>query len=136
MRKKIFIILAFVSLAVIAGVIYYTFRKSPDSVKNLKPDYIVEASAIVDEFMEDENLANQKYLDKTIQIENVVMEIEPGSDNTIIYLQGNDMGNISCQFNNEELKNTKVEAGQKIIVKGKCSGYIMDVVLNKCALIK
>ena len=137
MKKKILIVSGIVILAIVAGALYYTFRKSPDSVKNMKPDYIVDASVLVDEFMEDENATNQKYLDKIIQVEGNIVEIEEAQDeNTLVYLEGNLMGNISCQFNNGELDKEKIAIGKTVTVKGKCTGFILDVVLTKCALVE
>jgi len=137
MKKSLKIISAIAVLAIIAGIAYYTFRQSPDSVKNVKPDFLVESSVLVDEFFEDENLANQKYLDKIIQLEGVILNIEQNTENkTTIYIEGNPMGNISCLFDNEELKKAKIEVGQTKTVKGKCTGFILDVVLTKCALVE
>lgn len=137
MKKKTILILAAVVLIIGIGALAYTFRKSPDSVSKIKPDFIVEASSFVSEFMEDETNANNKYLDKTIQVGSKLIEIQKNDDDkTTLFLEGNDMGNISCLFNNNELKNTPLEIGNNYIVKGKCAGYILDVVLNKCALVK
>lgn len=136
MKKNLKIITVLVVLAIISGVAYYTFRKSPTAVSDYKPDYIIEPATIVDEFSEDENEANQKYLDKIIQLEGTVVEIEKGEeDKTTVYLEGSLMGNVSCLFSNSELKD-EIKVGDKAIVKGKCSGFILDVVLTKCALVK
>lgn len=137
MKKSIIITLTIIVLIAIAGTVFYTFRKSPDSVKNQKPDYILEAGDLVDAFFNDEDAANQKFLNKTLQVSSTVIEIEQGSENnTIVYLMGNDMGNISCQFSSKEISKAGIETGKQITVKGKCSGYILDVVLNKCAIVK
>ncbi|MBN1117205.1 MAG: hypothetical protein JXA77_08375 [Bacteroidales bacterium] len=138
MKKYRLILAASLLIIIIAGVLYYTFRKSPESVENIKPDYIVEATALVDEFSENESEANTKYLNKTIQaiqVSGVVLEVnETAEERITIYLEGNLMGNVSCAFSNKEIKNIP-DIGEKITVKGKCTGYILDVKLIKCALV-
>ena len=136
MKKKTILILAVSVLIIGAGVLAYTFRKSPNSVSKIKPDFIVEPTMFVGDFLTDEINANKKYLDKTVQFTSKLVEIQPNDDNkTTLSFEGNDMGNISCLFDNAELKKTSVEIGKMYIVKGKCSGYILDVVLTKCALV-
>jgi hypothetical protein len=136
MKKTIKIVLVILLIGSISGVAFYTFRKSPDSVKNIKPDFIVDAILLADEFSENENEANSKYLNKIVQVTGPIADIVATEDQkTIIYLEGNIMGNVSCLFSNSGLKNKDLTNGATITVKGKCAGYIMDVVLNKCAVV-
>lgn len=137
MNKKYIFSLAVILLLIISGVFYYSFRKSPDSVKNSKVDYTLAAAELVEEYSEDEVGANAKFLDKVLVTEGVVVDIEQiKNDKTVIFLEGDFMGNVSCSFSNIELNNKQIEKGMTLTVKGKCSGYIMDVVLTKCVIIE
>ena len=52
----------------------------------------------------------------------------------VIILNTNDMiGGILCTFENKP--KSKIEEGQKIVIKGQCSGLLMDVILNKCNIV-
>lgn len=136
-KKTLVLSSVLVVLIAIAGGIYYGFRPSPDSVKRLKPDFIISAEDLVNAFEEDEAAANNLYLDKTMQVKGVVAEIEPGQEGkVIIYLEGNMMGSISCLFSEELINEENVSPGEEIELKGKCSGYILDVVLTKCSVVK
>ena len=114
----------------------YTFRSNPDSVSKIKPDFILNAAELVDAFEADESAANSKYLDKIIQLSGTVTEISDDQEEiTIVYIKGNLMGNVSCQFSDEVLADQELQVGDQLTVKGKCTGYILDVVLTKCALV-
>lgn len=125
-----------VALFIALIVILYMFRKSPDSLRNTKPDYILDPLVLVDEFNKNENTANQKYLDKVIQVEGIIIDIDKSFDEkTTIYIEGSIFGNVSCLIANDQLKGINLELGNSIAVKGKCTGYILDVVLTKCSLL-
>ena len=137
MQKKTIVTLLAIALLLVAAVLYYSFRKSPDSVKNSKADYNLSATQLVEEFSDDEGAANTKYLDKIIVTEGLVVGLEKvQNDKTIISLEGNFIGNVSCSFANKELNNKQITKGNKISIKGKCSGFIMDVVLTKCSIVE
>jgi hypothetical protein len=47
------------------------------------------------------------------------------------------MAAVTCSFYSEEAGNIKkINPGDEVTVKGKCTGKLMDVVLNKCSLVK
>ena len=136
-QKKIFTIalLGMVVALIGTGALYYTFRSSPDSVEKMNPDYTVSAEELVNACELDEASANEKYLDKIVLVEGKVVDITDQQQEKItIYLEGSFTGNVSCSFAQESIDKTAVSEGSEMHVKGKCTGYIMDVVLTKCSL--
>jgi hypothetical protein len=136
-KKQLILILMIAILAVVTVTVFYTFRKNPDSVSRSKPEFIISASELVDEFMEDEDAANQKYLDKIIQIGGEISGVEElQGGKTVIYLKGNSLGSVSCLFSGSELGTEIPEVGKPVTIKGKCTGFVLDVVLTMCTLVE
>jgi hypothetical protein len=135
------ILFSFVIVAIIlfVGVWSWVFKKSDVSVGTKKADIEIEAGALVESFETDENAANSKYLNKVIRVTGPVDKIVEGANDVSVYLKkkGESSG-VSCNFDKSvfKSKNVKCKTGDLISIKGICSGYLMDVVLNKCAVEK
>lgn len=135
MKRKIIFITVF-AISTISAIIGYTFRPSPNSMKNSSTAYSISSEQLATSFETDEEKANTTYLNKVIVIEGKLSEIENAElDKAILSVKGNSTTNISCLFSNTELPTPKPEIGQIIKIKGICTGYIFDVVLTKCSVI-
>lgn len=129
-------IVVVVTVVITAVVSYTVFRASPDTLSNFEPDYIVESAVLVNAFAANEKAANAIYLDKVVQVTGKVVDVEKSTtDKTSISLQGDIMGNVSCLIPNKQLQGVKLRNGMILTLKGRCTGYILDVVLIKCALV-
>ncbi len=137
-RKGLFVVAVIVLILLGAVVVYFwTFRKSDTSVSSKKADYEMDAIALLQSFEKDENMANEKYLGKVIVVQGDVNDISEDSLTVTIHLNANnDLSGIICSFNKSVLEPQKVIKGDNIKVKGICTGYLLDVVLNKCSLIE
>ena len=87
-------------------------------------------------FVWNEEAANKKYISKVIEVTGVVTDVQ-SADNTVMVLlsSGDEAGGINCSF----LKNLKKpipKTGESIKVKGRCTGFLMDVALVDAVLIK
>jgi hypothetical protein len=82
------------------------------------------------------NEKEPKYLDKAVQVSGTVVETNTNqAGQTVCILQSDDpVFGINCTFR----KNTPIQKGQQIILKGLCTGYLSgaDVVLRDCELAK
>ncbi|MBP7508763.1 MAG: hypothetical protein KA807_13185 [Prolixibacteraceae bacterium] len=133
---KYIIALSVIGLIVAAIVSLYVFRKSDNSVAGKKPDFKVLCSEIVNEFESDEQSASTKYVDKIVEVEGVIAEISSDEESYVIILKDPDsFSGVSCSISKEEIKEDEIgKAGDKIKIKGICTGYLMDVTLIKGAL--
>jgi len=135
-RKQIFVLAgAFLALIILLLALKWVFRPASKTVQKEKPEFIFEASALVKEFETDEQTANTLYLDKIIEVSGTVDDIT--EDETVIIVTLKDPGSISgilCSFDKSTVASENFEKGEKIDVKGICTGYLMDVVLTKCAV--
>lgn len=136
MKKTLLIIILL--LATVAGYFAWkAYNKPVATLHEVKPELEVEAEQIFADFAENEESANQKYLGKVIRISGNVLDVNINtSEYSTVYLDANDvMGSLSCQLEKgEETKAEKLNAGQKIAIKGKCTGFAMDVVLTQCII--
>jgi len=122
-----------------AGYGFYMYKKKPADIRKEPAQYEVSAAALVAEFNKDETAANKKYLDKVIAVKGKVADIKTDSvgQATVFLDSGDLMAAVTCSFYQDEASITKqLRPGNEVTVKGKCTGKLMDVVLNKCSITK
>jgi DNA/RNA endonuclease YhcR with UshA esterase domain len=121
-----------------AAVGWNLYNKPHEGVKNVEADMRMSAADLFNDFQRNENVANKKYLNKVIEVTGIVSEVQNANGSQIILLSSaDDMGGVSCQLTNDEHnKKIQIKKSTKITVKGKCSGYLMDVNLVDCVLVK
>ena len=125
MLKKIifFILILCVSLFFAYKYLYKEHR----NIENEQTVYLVEGSNLINEFSINFELATEKYLDKTIQIDGQVTHVD---DNFITV-----NNNVICYLKD---KNSKELLNHYISVKGRCIGYdelLEEVKIDECTII-
>jgi len=137
MQKKFRYILVFLILALIAAYAAwkYTFKESESNVASRKTDITIEAPALVQAFETNEDSANSLYLEKIIQVSGTVGSVSEDSLGYAVYLKDkNSLSGVMCSFDRASFDPSRVEPGSHVIVKGLCTGYLLDVQLNKCSV--
>lgn len=132
-RKKWPLILGFVGAlaAVGAGVGVVMWNKAPEKVEDSK-GLSVTATQLCTDFSADEAAANQKYLNKALEVTGTVSEVTKNQDGIpVVIVQGDDPSmNVQCSMRE---KDASPEVGKTVTVKGFCSGNTMfDVLLTDC----
>ena len=133
MRKYII----YIGLIAVAGTLaaFFMYNKPHESIKKAKPAYELNAGDIYSDFEADETLANEKYLDKVVQVSGTVVESSTTEDGIVsITLDGGGMlGGVICQLDEfSDHERTNYTAGETVTFRGKCTGMLMDVVLVRC----
>lgn len=138
MRKVLIllVLVGFVSL----GVGYYMYNMPPKNLTNVKAEATVTSVALMSSFEEDEESANASFLGKVIEVSGLISELkfyENGSAQVNLESQ-NVMGGISCNFESHDAAKLDgdLRAGQQLKIKGMCTGFLMDVVLERCVLVE
>jgi methyl-accepting chemotaxis protein len=137
MSRKGLIITVIIFLVILGAIIIYlwTFRKSDLSVSSKKADVEIRSGELIQSFEKKEKMSNEAYLNKIIVLAGTVDNISEDSLTVTVYLKDKDaVSGIICSFNKSVLDISKISKGSEIKVKGICSGYLLDVVLNKCSL--
>lgn len=142
--KKWMVSLAVVLLLALIGILFvkfYVFKKADESVASKKADVEITADDLVKSFEADEKSANARYLSKILLVKGTIDNVADTKNDTAteitVYLKekGKTSG-VMCSFNKHVFKKDSVKPGDSVSIKGICSGYLMDVVMNKCALVK
>ncbi len=139
MKKIIWVALAVVMIGLIVGAFtyLYVFRKADISVASKKADIEIKASDLLKKFTDDESSANALFLDKVIVVDGLIDSITEDSTSVSVYLKNpEDIAGTQCGFDKTAIDKSMIKTGDIIRIKGICTGYLMDVVLNKCSIEK
>ena len=137
MKKwEISVALITIFIGAVFGYVWKEYHRKPADTKYLADQERIEAMALVKEFITDETTANRLYNDKVVSVKGTVLKIETNGDTRDIVL-GNETSpqGVICEFQAKHKKEAdEIRPGQQIIVKGICTGILLDVVLVRCVL--
>ena len=147
MKKRTIIILSSILLIILIGgaIGIYLYKKPVKDFADSKAEITLNAKAIFDEFVKDQNAAIAKYVsnDKTIQISGLISDVQIGNDGTVTIILdvANPDGDVSCTLTPEESQKAKdLKPGTNINIKGQCTGFQelinKEVVMIRCGLVK
>jgi hypothetical protein len=92
---------------------------------------------LVSLYEQNEDSANRKLLNQIIEVRGAVTTVGQDSTGTSIQLSSsNPMSGVNCRFDasiNEKLR--RIKTGDTISVKGKCTGFLIDVNLTNCDIL-
>ena len=132
--KKILLIL--LGTIVLAAVLILISRYKPeDTIKTRPADVKVEAQALLTDFLTDEAGANEKYLNKTVQVSGTISTFQRDDrDNVSVTLNaGSQTSGVKCKLDKMvEHRRREFQIGEKVIFKGICMGYTGDVEVVGC----
>ncbi|MBS0011844.1 MAG: hypothetical protein KFF49_10570 [Bacteroidales bacterium] len=154
-RKILKIIATFVVAGVIigGGIGLYMFNMPQRDVQSEPTDFALTGTEIVQEYLDDKDAANQKYLasdgnSKILEVTGIVKNItEDFNGLKVVLLKGeDDLAGVSATFTPETEKGLDgIETGQTITVKGVIRsgasydvdlGFYLNVILEKSAVIR
>lgn len=135
MRKKIILFLALV--VVCLAVAWYWYNKPREGIAGKDTQLSVSAAILYEDYNTDETAANEKFLNKVIEVKGKVDDIILNGNDAVLMLGGQPgEGGVSCFFSPASaLEPDHVKRGMEIVVKGKCTGFNMDVNLTDCIVI-
>jgi tRNA_anti-like len=134
--KALKIILVLAIIAALGG--YYVYNKPVSGLEDTKPAFTMSSDELFTAFETDETAANKKFLGKVIEVSGTVQSVNHEQDgNTSVTLQtAGGMFGVICRLDSLNSSPQGITNGQKVSMKGECSGMLMDVVLVRCINIK
>ena len=113
----------------------YLFNLRPRNLSKARPDFVISATDLQNEFEKDENAATAKYTGKVIEVTGEILSVKQGQNNSVsVNLKTSSaMSSVICTFPSAN-KPAGLAEGSNAVIHGVCSGYLMDVLLNNCAL--
>ena len=136
-KKWILVIVAVAGLVAVTTA-YFVYNKPHADIKSMDVDHRVDAAGIYSSFNEDEKTANDKYLNDVIVVEGELMSIETSEDGgtTFILDGGSMLGGVKCELDTHAKHSLEsVSEGDKVTLKGICTGFLMDVIIVRCIII-
>lgn len=137
MSRKVLIFISVIFFAILGAVLIYlwTFRKADLSVNSKNTDFEISAGELVQRFENDEESANATFVDKVCVVTGPVDYVSEDSLTITVYLKDEDaISGILCSFDKSIISTDQIEQGKEVRIKGICSGYLLDVILNRCSL--
>jgi hypothetical protein len=135
MRKKRTILWLIILLLLLAaaGYAWHLYDKPHSSAAGESADLTVDADTLYHQYQRDERAADQRYMGKVLSVSGKLTEIQHSGKSEIWIISAQpDGGGINCQL----FAGTKVDhepkPGETVIVKGRCTGFLMDVNLADC----
>jgi len=136
MKNLFKIVIGLVIVLALAWIIVLNIPKM--SVENKAADFQLTAAELFQSFESNEQQATKTYSGKIIELAGEVMEIEKDQNDAYVFIidGGDGFNAVMCTMDGSVDALSKVKAGDRIRVRGLCSGMNIDVVMNKCVLIE
>ncbi len=124
------LLLAALAVVVATGVYFY-INKPHRSVRD-EEAVRISADSLFQAFASNEADANSKYLNKVILVAGTVASVETNTEgNTVIVLETGDlMFGVNCTLTEP----ASPAVGQKVVLRGICTGYLADVIITQAIL--
>jgi len=155
MKKKIIkigLILLLTGTVIGGGIALYIFNMPHRDVQSSSVDFKMEARQLVDEYLSDPDLSNNKYLEeegdsKIIAVTGTVasIDMDMNNQNVVLLKETNEKAGVSCTFMaSTNLNAEKLNIGDQVTIKGVIragAGYdedlelYEDVIMEKCDVI-
>jgi hypothetical protein len=128
----------FSCIVLFVGYGLFQFYKKPSDTRDEKAAFVLSATELSNEFSDDETGASKKFADKIVIVSGKASEIRSDSAALTLTLSTDDpLSGVICSFYPDESANMrKLKPGDRVSIKGKCTGKLMDVVLNNCRIVK
>jgi uncharacterized protein YpmB len=130
MKKIISILVAIILVA--GSAYYYTFVYSKNHHRNAQEEtaLTISADSLVAAYQANENSANQKFLNKAVEVTGAILFIDKDQTNhtTILIGKSDAFSNVSATLSSTGPIQNK--AGEVITIKGVCTGNLSDVIIT------
>jgi hypothetical protein len=127
-------------LLLLVGLVWglYVYNKPHRSAAQETASFTLDADSLFAEYQKDEQTADRRYLGKVVRVKGKLAEIRRDGPTEIWILSvqpGNASagGGVNCQlFAGEGGSSPRPRPGDEVTVKGRCTGFLMDVNLADC----
>jgi len=139
MKRSLKIALIAASFLALAGILFglWMYTRESQDLRKVKPDFILSAEDLVKAFETDETASSSRYTGKIVEVTGTIQSVRPGENNalTISLNSGSILSSVICTLQ-ENPDTSDFRTGEQITLRGECSGFLMDVLLNNCSVIQ
>lgn len=129
-------ILLILAASVMLGL--YLFQRTHADLREIPADVSLRAEELHEAFSTDEALANERFINKVVEVEGFLLEKEIPADTVAVLLIGAEGApfGVSCSMVPSAVPGVReLTTGQQVRVKGICTGMLMDVNLVRGVLV-
>lgn len=123
--KRILFFAGIIVCLVVADWGYHLYNQPRQGVGHEKPVSTLTAADLYQAYSGNEQEADKRFLGKVIAVSGTVQAVQAAPPNVQVLLQTGAAGAINCSMPQDEAK--EVKEGMQLQVKGKCTGFLMDV---------
>jgi len=136
MRKKYFFGIGILLICLAAWGIYTVYRPHRN-VEGEDASATLSATSLYNEFSKNESQANQKWVGKVLEVKGTISSVTEAGNYISLNLAAGADGGVNCSVLKKDMpEGDKLNKGDAITVKGKCTGFLMDVNLVDCVIKK
>jgi hypothetical protein len=136
MRKKYVFFGIGLILLILAVRAIYVIYKPHSNVSSVQSEATLDAVSFYNDFQQDESGAGKKWIGKVISVHGKIAGVSESGLYVSVLLEAGPDGGINCSLLKTDLKTEmKLIPGDRIVIKGKCTGYLIDVNLVDCIVL-
>jgi hypothetical protein len=122
-------------LAIGIGWAWHLYNKPHQSAADEAITLSISADSLYRQYQSDEHEADQKYMGKVVEVTGIISEIQHNGSSEIWILSTQPGGGgINCELFPGSKTDFHPKTGDTVTVKGRCTGFLMDVNLADCVL--
>lgn len=130
MRKKLLIVTGIVLVLAAGGIyVYREYHRTNVSLTAVDADFMVEATALVNEFLANDSAANHRYRNKILAVRGMVKSVERvDGDCTVVLGDTVEMSSsVRCLLDSAQVAaGTALKRGGRVTIKGAITGFKKD----------
>jgi hypothetical protein len=133
-------IVTLIALLAIVGGGWYAWReynRTAEPTSELEAVETIEAPALLQAYTTDENAANARFNGKVVLVSGTVREVKAPENGLVdvVLETGDPLAGVVCQFAQADVP-VSLSTGSTVRIKGLSTGLLMDVVLQRCAIVE
>ena len=134
-KIALFVVFFFAVSVILASL--YVFNMKHKDLKKTKPDFVITSVSLQKVFEDEEKSATAKYVNKILEVSGTIESVKTGEENilSVNLKTGSEFSSVICTFPSQT-DPAQFKTGNQITIRGECSGFLMDVLLNNCTVIE
>lgn len=139
MKKSIKIALVSVAILGLGGICVglYLFNLQAKNLKKAKPDFAITSIDLQKAFEDNEAVSIAKFVNKIIEVTGTIESVkaDEGNRTNVSLKTGSELSLVICTLSPQS-DPAQLVSGNEVTIRGECSGFLMDVLMNNCVVIK